>query len=484
MAFVQKLSAAHAAIRPIMIFAYMLIVIAVLAVVGCIFPDRSIMIAQCCNVTIPSTARWLGLEQKTEVEHFTFSVKTKDILGQHPMQSSIVKPSLPFEKSAPSNIRSLPAQPIELPNGNAGIFSKLKSMLHNADGAADDALRILHYGDSQIEGDRISGFLRSQFQRRYGGGGVGYLPLNPAIPINPTVGIALSEGWLHSPPLVKYNYRIPLPVGHLLSASTAASSNVWIKINRRALRNYEPLWFSQVKLLLKNTEAPRSVEILTASGIMHKTKIVPKDEAQQVVVNVDGSSEFIIINLRGASNLTLYGIALDARGGITIDNIPLRSSAGTDFVKTDMATMKQCMALLNVAMIVLQFGVNVVPHQAANYKYYEEQVFRQLKRLQQASPQTPILVVGVSDIARRGAGGVLASYPNIEMVRNAQRNAALRAGCAFWDTYQAMGGQNSIISWVYARPPLAAKDFCHFTPKGISFIGELLWEAMLACCLP
>ena len=37
----------------------------------------------------------------------------------------------------------------------------------------DTLLRILHFGDSQIEGDRISGVVRNQMQSRFGGCGIG-----------------------------------------------------------------------------------------------------------------------------------------------------------------------------------------------------------------------------------------------------------------------------------------------------------------------
>ncbi|MBK7867070.1 MAG: hypothetical protein IPJ75_08820 [Ignavibacteriales bacterium] len=39
-------------------------------------------------------------------------------------------------------------------------------------------VRVAHYGDSQIEGDRITSFLREFFQKEFGGEGVGYVPVD------------------------------------------------------------------------------------------------------------------------------------------------------------------------------------------------------------------------------------------------------------------------------------------------------------------
>jgi len=76
--------------------------------------------------------------------------------------------------------------------------------------------------------------------------------------------------------------------------------------------------------------------------------------------------------------------------------------------------------------------------------------------------------------------GAYESYPNIEKIRNAQRNAAFKANCAFWDLYEAMGGKNSMPSWVFAKPvPLAGKDFTHFTPEGAKIVSEMLYKALL-----
>ena len=48
--------------------------------------------------------------------------------------------------------------------------------------ARERPVRIMHYGDSQLEGDRISSVLREAFQERFGGSGVGLAPAVQTIP--------------------------------------------------------------------------------------------------------------------------------------------------------------------------------------------------------------------------------------------------------------------------------------------------------------
>ena len=52
------------------------------------------------------------------------------------------------------------------------------------------AFRILHYGDSQIEMDRISSYLREQLQKLYGGSGMGLLP---AFEVTPKYTVAVQS---------------------------------------------------------------------------------------------------------------------------------------------------------------------------------------------------------------------------------------------------------------------------------------------------
>ena len=65
------------------------------------------------------------------------------------------------------------------------------------------------------------------------------------------------------------------------------------------------------------------------------------------------------------------------------------------------------------------------------------------------------------------------TYPYLKEVRDALKKATLDAGCGFWDIYEVMGGQNSMASWVNTDPPLAGKDYIHFTPRGAKRIAEL-----------
>ena len=76
--------------------------------------------------------------------------------------------------------------------------------------------------------------------------------------------------------------------------------------------------------------------------------------------------------------------------------------------------------------------------------------------------------------------GGFVTYPGIEPVRDALRSAALATGFAFWDLYEAMGGRNSMPSFVHADPPLALTDYVHFTALGVNLVAEMFYNSLMA----
>ena len=89
------------------------------------------------------------------------------------------------------------------------------------------------------------------------------------------------------------------------------------------------------------------------------------------------------------------------------------------------------------------------------------------------------LVFSPLDQARRERGRIR-TLDTIPSIIAAQRRAAFDSGCAFYDTWQAMGGKNAMRRWYKARPRLAMGDFRHATPAGYEIIGNMFYKALLA----
>ena len=66
---------------------------------------------------------------------------------------------------------------IQYPNNDKSI---LYTFFQKLDNAKAKKVRIMHYGDSQIEADRITSRLRERLQKEFGGYGAGALSVIPA----------------------------------------------------------------------------------------------------------------------------------------------------------------------------------------------------------------------------------------------------------------------------------------------------------------
>ena len=73
----------------------------------------------------------------------------------------------------------------------------------------------------------------------------------------------------------------------------------------------------------------------------------------------------------------------------------------------------------------------------------------------------------------------IVSKPIVPMLVDAQRAAAEAEGCAFFDTWSAMGGEGSAGRWYKAEPRLIGGDLGHATMQGHIVIGEMLYRALL-----
>jgi lysophospholipase L1-like esterase len=92
-----------------------------------------------------------------------------------------------------------------------------------------------------------------------------------------------------------------------------------------------------------------------------------------------------------------------------------------------------------------------------------------------------VLFVGIADAAKNYEGKV-ESYKHLKELRNAQQELALQYGFAYFDLFEAMGGEGTIIDWTKSNPPLALTDYVHFSrhggEKAANFITKALWHQL------
>lgn len=378
-------------------------------------------------------------------------------------------------------------QPIEYPSNNPEY---LYSFFKKLDNSAKKRVRILHYGDSQIEGDRITGYLRNRFQKQFGGSGPGLLPAIPGHAESSSIFHQASANWIKHTVYYKRDTLLPHRQFGLLGSlaryttyeqdsvpvQNISKASIIFRKSGMAFRSVNN--FTRCRIFYKHTHAPITIKGLINDSLIWFQEIDSFPNTKSIQWEFDKPPENFTVEFEGNTSPDVYGIALDAPFGVSVDNLPFRGSSGTDFTRLDYYQFKEMAAQLNPGLLIIQFGVNIVPHRVKSYDYYERLMTRQLKYLKAVMPHTPILVIGLSDMSQR-KGNYYETYPNLELVKQAQYNAAKNTQCAFWDMYKAMGGHNSMPSWVFAEPPLASTDFIHFNRKGGHIIAQMIYNALM-----
>jgi lysophospholipase L1-like esterase len=103
---------------------------------------------------------------------------------------------------------------------------------------------------------------------------------------------------------------------------------------------------------------------------------------------------------------------------------------------------------------------------------------RLIERLRAAAPAATILVSGPPDRSIRVRAKGWVTLDNMDMIIEAERQAALAQGCAFWDQRAKMGGKGSMREWVLAG--MAQNDHVHLTAPGYRTMGEAMFRDLMS----
>lgn len=377
-------------------------------------------------------------------------------------------------------------QPIEFSDNNPQAMDSFFAALHSLS-QKPNLIRILHYGDSQIEGDRISSYLRERFQKRFGGCGVGLVPIYVRGSVRATLFTKYSDNW------TKYAYidgrRQPLhnKIGLLTEYDRFTSptdslhkemKHAWVRFSDPQLGFKTATSIENIKFIYRSPSAPLAFQLnLNGDAVVDKLDLPQSENLAIHRVPLKTKFNRIQIHLGSKGDPEILGVAFDCNTGVALDNVSLRGSSGFEFSRMNRNFMQEQVEKLQVKLIIVQFGVNISGEGDYNQSYYERLFYRQYNYLKSLHPDACVLVVSVSDRARK-KGTRYESYPSVEIIRQAQKNAAMKAGCAFWDLREAMGGVNSMVSWVNNKPSLAQQDYTHFNDRGAKLIGQMLYNAI------
>jgi lysophospholipase L1-like esterase len=377
-------------------------------------------------------------------------------------------------------------QKIELPKNNDTLLNNFFKKLVELQ-TQKNKIHILHYGDSQIEDDRMTSYLRYRLQRQFGGFGCGFHPGIEAFKFTEPMLVAYSNNWLryklfpHKDTLVKHNRFGLIPMFSQFKAindTTNDTISAWIKFSLSPTAYHNVKKYKIVKLFYGYNKTDINLKIINNKKIIYKNTLKANKRLEIKTWKFKNTPKNLKFIYTGTSSPQIFGYSFESPTGIFVDNLAVRGASGLFFGKMNLNLIKQIANNLNVKLILLQFGGNAVGRDSAEIRKYVHFFGYQIKYLHKILPNTAIIVIGPADMSQKFKNNYI-TRTKLPYLIKLLKNEALKQNCAFWNTYKAMGGKNSMPSWVFHNPPLAEKDFVHFSPNGAKIIAIMFYKALM-----
>lgn len=353
-------------------------------------------------------------------------------------------------------------------------------------------ISILHYGDSQIEGDRMTNFIRERIQNQFGGNGPG---LVPAVNVYETYAFNQT----YSPNFQRYTsfggsslksnkYGIMASAGRFteefvmdstLDLATLPEVTGWIEVSASKRAYSRARSFNNVRMHYNSCVAPTFLRVYENGTVIHEDSLKMDGKQHSVALSFPSTPGNLKFEFKGKISPNITGFSLEGDYGVQVSNIAMRGSSGTVFTRMNQNVMATMYREVNTQLVIMQYGGNSVPFfkdstSVRNFANYFKSQINAVKRL---NPNAMVVVIGPSDMSNLN-DGIYETYKFLPYCVEQMIEATKSTGSAYWNLYAAMGGNNSMPSWV--EKGLAGKDYIHFSNAGSKFASQMFYNALMA----
>ncbi len=364
-------------------------------------------------------------------------------------------------------------------------------------GYAGAITRVGHWGDSVLGNDGITSAIRRRMQARFGDAGHGFHALKKYDSSYRHQNVRFSEpGNVHWSSCFirnrclddgRYGYGgvvVWSSGGAESEYETADKGPVGRKVSRFELWYQKQYKGGNVRIRVDGGDEqiidtslplPDGVESLPAAE-----RPAPLDAWATIEVP-DGPHEFEVRAI-GGGRVRAYGVVLERAGpGVTWDGMALIGSFTSRLAEFDPAHLANQLDHRGLDLMVFTFGGNDMTREKSDLRKtmdpYIADYGEVIELFRAARPEAACLIMGPVDHGERD-GGYVASREIVGRMTEAQREVAIAHGCAFFDTYAAMGGKGAIARW--KSEGLMSGDLAHPTPRGHKLLGSMVFDAVMA----
>jgi lysophospholipase L1-like esterase len=366
-----------------------------------------------------------------------------------------------------------PHHAVENPEALAYFYDQLAAL----DDGDEKVVRVVHLGASMIGMDDLPSVLRGRFQERFGDGGAGLVLLQRYMTNYIHRWVELKgKGWEHC-----YIGYLCKGDGHYgLGGATfwsGGGASTKIKTRKEGLGSHA----SHVEVWYAGQPRGGRLEVKVDDGdaVVLETASDALDDRFHTMDVADGPHT-VSVRPGGGGKVRAFGVVLETAKGVVWDQFSWLGAFTKRMHAWDDEHIAAQVKQRDPALLVFTFGGNDT-RRLANRKIkpaqYTAEFVKGIEKVRAGKPDASCLVTAMTDRSRSLDFDVT---DVLDDVVEAQRQAALQAGCAFFDSFTAMGGKGSLAAWRRKKPPLAAPDRKHLNHAGREVLGGWMYDALVA----
>jgi D-alanyl-lipoteichoic acid acyltransferase DltB (MBOAT superfamily)/lysophospholipase L1-like esterase len=368
------------------------------------------------------------------------------------------------------------------------FFKKLSDLQANR----RDTVRIVHYGDSLIWADCYARTMKRLLQKEFGDGGRGIVPPveTLATTLQDHVNKTQPEGFeLHA---LRHTFRqggrfYLKPEVNQMVGFTGESA--FLRSPRSEIQMEVPAGSGKWKLVRVFVRMPGGtnramsecrVNLDYGSGIISKSLKLGADSTRIATFDIP-PCEKININFDGSIGELPSVDAVDVETGSgivysTVVRMGIHMSWMNAIPDRSLIPLKE----IYPDLLIFQFGINEAASLGAFPEFTKDilrsQMREWLAKIKRLLLETDIILIGPPERLMTQQG-VLAPMREARDVSQVQREEAARAGVAYFDTYESLGGEGQMLKM--AGTGLAMNDYTHFTIRGGDIAAEGFFNALM-----
>ncbi len=356
------------------------------------------------------------------------------------------------------------------------VLGRLFEKLDRIDGDRQGVARILVLGDSHIAADYITRTVRDRLQHRFGDAGRGFIAID-------------QKAQYGGRRLNRVNWNRTRVVDGNGAGQRFGFAGMRLDSARGGARLTFELLPSDDDVVAYYRTGPESPTITflaqnhEIARLETSTEEIESRSFHVAIPETVGGSAYppgrldIVAAGPGAG---LMGLSFESyEAGVILDAVGPVGADATVYLSMEPESLEQHLRHLDPDLVMLMIGGNdalAVRKGDRTLAQVERDHLELIKRLKEALPNADCLLWSPLDAGVRD-GKKIESKANLVEVRDLQRKVAAKMRCAFWDTYEAMGGKGSFARW-YDKG-LMNKDLVHPRSRGGDLLGHLFSTSLI-----